>query len=176
MTTKSLPPPCPLSVHPDNVWSFEQNRPTLVASDLEVFGVPRRVSYAILCARGVFKWLAVRRDLIKLKDHYRGEVTRLLTAIENARAGGNAPLQAELRGRLSAYAEALRDIRSLCHSDRWRAPDFDGDAWAWLKSIAPFRADSRWLETARRSRHARVGSEALRDEELAARVARELGR
>lgn len=161
----------PLAVSPENIWRYEHNRPTLVAEDLERFGVPRSVTYAVLAARGVFKWLAVRRDLIRYKDHLRGEVTRVLAAIRNAKASGNLALVHELRGRLRAYEEVFAAVRALCHSDRWRAPDFDGDAWRWLLARAPFSPDGRWVRLARQIRHARLGSDDVDDAALLAEVA-----
>lgn len=155
----------PLDVHPENVWLYRQNKPSLIADDFERYGIPRHVTYAILMARGVFKWLAVRRDLIKLKDHWRGEVNRCIAAIRQAKRGDDAILLAHLRGRLAAYEECRAEVRALCHSDRWRAPDFDGDAWQWLVARAPFVATrAKWLSVVRRIRHGRLGSDELAEE------------
>lgn len=152
-----------LSVCPGNVWGYAQNRPTLIASDLARFGVPRSVTYAILMARGVFKWLSVRRDLIKLKDNWRGESCRLQAAIASALARGDRSTAERLRARLTAYDECRFAVRALCHSDRWRAPDFDGPAWEWLRSRGDFKPVGRWVDVVRQSRHARVGSDVAPD-------------
>jgi len=126
-----------LCVHPDNVWGFRQNRPTLIAQDLEAWGVPRSATYAILLARGVFKWLAVRRDLIRLKNLWAHEAASVRRQIAKAEAEGRAHDSARLRERVATLADCRDDIRALCHSERWRAPAFDGAACAWLHSKAP---------------------------------------
>lgn len=129
----------PLHPTPENIWKFQQNRPTLIAEDLSTLGVPASVTYAVLLARGAFKWFAVRRDLIKLKNHWRDEVRRLQADIVRAKKSGRGYATAEYRGRLKALQECRAQVRELCHSDRWRAPDFDGPAARWLRERAPGR-------------------------------------
>ena len=60
------------------IWMERQNKPSLVVRDLEPLlapGVRRSVIYESLLRRGVFKWLAVRRDLIRLKNLWKTRVT-----------------------------------------------------------------------------------------------------
>ena len=122
-----------MSVAPtrDNIWQFTQNKPTLVARDLEQF-VPADVIYAALLRRGVFKWLAVRRDLIRLKDSWKREIIVTLAEIRRAKATGDRDALHRARGRLEAIVSCRESVRSLCHSDRWQCPDHDSKAREWL--------------------------------------------
>lgn len=134
-----------LDARPDNIWGFAQNKPTLIAKDFEeMFKVPRWVTYQVLVARGVFKWLAVRRDLIKLKNTWRDRITQTIQQIKDAKAylswqptpqsKQQATLKlAYLRGYLKAMEECRKEVRALCHSERWQAPDFDKDAQRHLE-------------------------------------------
>lgn len=120
-------------VNPSNIWTYKQNKPTLVVRDLAQYGVPAAGAYAILMARGVFKWLAVRRDLIKLKDRWKGKLKQALAEQQ----GNGSSSQQYWKGYRKALEECRKDVRLLCHSERWRAPDFDGGAWKWMKTISP---------------------------------------
>ena len=108
-----------------NIWEFKQNKPSLIVKDIieKYPNVDSDFIYEVLLKRGVFKWLAVRRDLIKLKDEMRNEITRLC----------NIKKTYKEKGYLSAIIEYRQKIRKLCHSDRWRAPDFDEKANQYLK-------------------------------------------
>ena len=112
----------------NGIWNVRQNKPTLIARDLEGYGVPRDITYAVLLGRGVFKWLAVRRDLIKLKDVW---CKRLTTAYLEQQQENTA----WRKGYIAAYEEARREVRALCHSERFRSPDFDDGAAAYLTSL-----------------------------------------
>lgn len=115
-------------LNPNGIWSIEQNKPSLVVDDLEKFGVPRSESYAILLARGIFKWLAVRRDLIKLKNIWRDKLTEAYRAQETDKTEWR-------KGYIAALEECRKEVRSLCHSERFRAPDFDRKANEYLRHI-----------------------------------------
>ena len=56
-----------------NIWSYEQNKPSLVVMDIcqQYPEIDPNFIYQVLLQRGVFKWLAVRRDIIKLKDKWK---------------------------------------------------------------------------------------------------------
>ena len=110
---------------PRGINGIRQNKPVLIARDLERLGVPFGVSMDILLARGVFKWLAVRRDLIRLKNSWRARVRGTLASLRAAKRSGCAYQVGYLRGYLRALEECRAEVRSLCHSDRWQAPDFD---------------------------------------------------
>lgn len=127
----------PLSPSPDTIWGYEQNRPSLIAKDFEQLGVPKAKTYAILMARGVMKWLAVRRDLIKLKNVWKHEITRTIAEIRAAKREDRRDDLHRLRGKLETLERCRGQVRMLCHSPRWRAPDFDGGAWRWMEEVAP---------------------------------------
>lgn len=123
-----------------DIWSIAQNRPTLIVKDLEVYGVDKNISYSILLARGVFKWLAARRDIIKLKDLIKVEVKNSLGKIREIKAilkqtPDFQNYHNELyywRGYLKAKEEDRAAIREICHSERFRAPDFDKNSNEFL--------------------------------------------
>ena len=106
-----------------NIWNFAQNKPSLIVKDItEKYGnVDPDFIYEVLLRRGVFKWLAVRRDLIRLKNVWRDEVTRLNRKKTNTE-----------KGYLRAIERCRAEVRALCHSDRFRAPDFDKKANEYL--------------------------------------------
>ncbi len=117
-----------------SIWSWAQNKPALIAADLEDHGVAREVTMLILLQRGVFKWFAVRRDLIRLKNAWRDRLTACYQE-----AGGlprHAPHLVWLAGYTAALQEARAALRGLCHSERWRAPDNDRAAQKFLADLA----------------------------------------
>ena len=63
----------------NNIWEFAQNKPTLIVNDIieKYPEVNPDFIYDILLKRGVFKWLAVRRDIIKLKNRWKDEIREL---------------------------------------------------------------------------------------------------
>lgn len=122
-------------VKKSNIWEYEQNKPTLIVVDLKEYGVPEEVSYKILLARGVFKWLGVRRSLIKLKNTWKDRIKATLSKITN-KEYDNAYEHAYLKGYLKAYEECRKEVRALCHSERWQAPDFDKKANEFLEKLA----------------------------------------
>jgi len=120
----------------DNIWCFKQNKPSYVANDLAIdFGVPPKETYKILLKRGVFKWLAVRRDLIKLKNVWKERIKQIQKERIEAKKQGNHFHNAKLKGYLLAYEQARKEVRALCHSERWRAPDFDKAANKFLLNM-----------------------------------------
>lgn len=81
----TFPPPVPqasvddgtgVRLTPTSIEREKQNKVSHVVDDLEAWGIPRDVSYGILLKRGIFKWLAGRRDIIKLKDDMK-EVVKM---------------------------------------------------------------------------------------------------
>lgn len=108
----------PEVIDPKTIWQLAENRPSLIARDFKVWGIPHEVA-------GVFKWLAVRRDLIHAKDKWRDKITATL-------ASGDQQRLYYLRGYLRALEECREEIRRMCHSPRWRAPDNDPAAARWL--------------------------------------------
>lgn len=107
----------------NTIWNFAQNKPSLVVKDIidKYPDVDPNFIYEVLLKRGVFKWLSVRRDLIKLKDTWKNEI-RILNRKKNQ----------EEKGYYKALLGCRESIRRLCHSDRWVAPDFDQKAAKFL--------------------------------------------
>lgn len=114
----------PLHARASNIWLYKQNRPSLICRDLEPW-VPPRVTALVLMARGVCKWLSVRRDLIRLKNEWRSEIRHLQWIITSREVRRGSPEHREIVGRLKAYEECRAAIRKLCHSERWVVPDND---------------------------------------------------
>lgn len=110
----------------NNIWHYEQNKPTLVVNDIteRYPEVDPDFVYEVLLKRGVFKWLAVRRMLIKLKDKWKGQINRL-----------QARKNPKEKGFLAALEQCRKEVRSLCHSDRWQAPDIDKKAQEYLNEL-----------------------------------------
>lgn len=121
---------------PKLIWNIEQNKPSLIAKDMQAFGVPAEITHDILLARGVYKWLSVRRNLIKLKDIWKGRITNTLEKIQATKRDRNTQELYYLRGYLKAHEECRKEVRLLCHSDRWQAPDFDRYAQEHLKNLS----------------------------------------
>lgn len=119
----------PFKVSPGNVWIYAQNKPSLIADDFkEKFDIPVIDTLKILMARGVFKWFAVRRKLIKQKDIWKREISELLTDLADAKQQKDHYKVQFIRGKLSVLIRCREEIRELCHSERWSSPDFDQDA------------------------------------------------
>lgn len=126
---------------PEKIWNIEQNKPSLIARDLQAFGVPPEATHSILLARGVYKWLSVRRRLIRLKDAWKSRVVETLAKLKAAKQPCNDYEVGYLRGYLKAYEECREEVRALCHSERWQAPDFDRQAQAHLQSLVMFSTE-----------------------------------
>lgn len=128
---------------PKSISHYRQNKPTLIAKDLERYGVPRNVTYRILLARGIFKWLAKRRDLIKLKIEWRKKTTRVITAIQIAKAQKNYGQRMYWKGYLKSLERCREDVEKICHSDRWTVPDNDSFAADWFDEETEFIGELR---------------------------------
>ncbi len=120
-------------MNPQTIWNEAQNRPSLIARDLEALGVPADASLHVLLRRGGFKWFAARRDLIRTKDAWKARIRDTIAAIRDAKTEQNRLRLAYLRGYLRAYEECRAEVRAICHSPRWRAPDNDPTARRWLE-------------------------------------------
>lgn len=120
---------------PDNIWRIEQNKPSLVVIDIKYLypNIDEDTIYKILLGRGVFKWLAVRRELIKFKDEIKEELTRLYKQVENMQKGTRE--HREVVGRIKALEWVRFRIREMTHSDRFRAPDNDEKAREFLQRL-----------------------------------------
>lgn len=115
---------------PKSIWNEAQNKPTLVVDDLAQF-VDRNMVYTALLRRGVFKWLAVRRSIIALKDEWK---VRVRESLENQKRA-TGPDVNYWRGYRRALEQCRAEVRVLCHSERWQAPDNDSAACRWLSTL-----------------------------------------
>ena len=121
-------------LNPKTINSFKQNKLTYIAKDFEtLFGIDKRLTYAILLARGVFKWLAVREKLIKLKNQWKEEITELNNQLR--KLPKNSKERKILAERWKTLNKCREQIRKLCHSTRWQVPNNDEKAKRFLEHI-----------------------------------------
>ncbi len=121
-------------LNPKGINHIEQNKPSLVARDLKrAYGVPEAVTHAVMLARGVYKWLAVRRKLIALKNEWRDKLTKLQNEARKYPRGSLE--RARISGYINGLTEARQAIRKLCHLTRWQAPDNDHEAQTFLECL-----------------------------------------
>ena len=118
----------PLEVSSENVWNFPQNKPSLITRDfLELYGIPQLDSARILMARGVFKWFAGRRKLLKLKEKIKVELKQRYGESE---AFKKDPLATPKdfymnKGAVKALERVLKEISEIGHAPRWDVQDND---------------------------------------------------
>ncbi len=112
-----------MTINDRTIWQEAQNKPTLIVRDIigRYPAVDPDFVYTVLLRRGVFKWLSVRRYLIRLKDEWKSEVRAL-----------NRRKTPDQKGYLKALERCRADVRRLCHAARWQAPDNDRHAVRWL--------------------------------------------
>lgn len=113
-------------VTPKNIWNFKQNKISLMVDLItnKYQNVDPDFLYEVALKTGIFKWFAVRRQLIKLKNKLRS-IDRIMNV------GKKSPYQ---KGCHRMLIEIKEEIRKLCHSDRWQCPDHDRRANEWLKN------------------------------------------
>lgn len=121
-------------MNPKSIWNIRQNKPSYVVRDLAEYA-PEDIIYDSLLKRGVFKWFAVRRDLIKLKNLWR---KRIHVTFASQRVCKRYRLHHRahwIAGYRYAMEECRKEVRELCHSERWRAPDNDNLAQYYLERV-----------------------------------------
>jgi len=118
----------------DSIWTLSQNKPSLVVDDLSGRMCTADEVYTSLLRRGVFKWLAVRRGIIRIKDVWKGRITQSI--LDQHAARGNGQRIAYLRGYRKALEECRAEVRAMCHSQRWQCPDHDHRALRWLERVS----------------------------------------
>jgi hypothetical protein len=121
---------------PNLIDNIKQNKPSLIVNDLEAYGVPSNITMKILLGRGVCKWLAVRRKLIKLKYIWKDRIKRTVESIKLCKE--DPILSYDLgfyRGYLAALEDCRKEVRELCRSSRWQVPDNDTRANNFLKEL-----------------------------------------
>ncbi len=130
-----------------NIDHIKQNKPSLVAKDLyELYEVPYDVTYKILLGRGIFKWLAIRRKLIKLKNVWKERITSLQNKLKDKKEECKKTDRndykkicsivheiGKIQGALGTYMLVREEVRTLCHSSRRQCPDFDKNANKFLE-------------------------------------------
>jgi hypothetical protein len=121
-----------MKMNPSDIWMERENKPSYVVDDLAEY-CPADIVYESLLRRGVFKWLAVRRDLIRLKDQWGWKITAQIALVRMHKRHNDVYKLGYERGYLKAMEECRAEIRYLCHSARWRAPDNDRRAIKWLE-------------------------------------------
>lgn len=110
----------PLDVDTQNIANYKQNKPILIARDLnKLYGVPIEDTLKILLARGVFKWLWVREALIEYKDDLKHELTMTIEKSKYAKYKKDWSRHQQLKGKIKTLVEVRKEIRSMCHMDRW---------------------------------------------------------
>ena len=117
-----------------SIWGIRQNKPSYVVKDLAKY-VPEDIVYDSLLKRGVFKWFAVRRDLIKLKNRWKDRITATIISQKACKKYNKHHLAHWLAGYRKGIEDCRREVRGLCHSERWRAPDNDNLAKNYLERI-----------------------------------------
>lgn len=132
---------------PENIWSYEQNNPNLVVEDLVNYypDIDPKVVMNSLMARGVTKWLKVRRDLIAHKKSLKHEVKRLLKEMQDLKKeltakyctvkqvenGEKTPFELSmyyqvlinfrsLKGQLAFTMKERATLKALCMTERWQ--------------------------------------------------------
>jgi hypothetical protein len=111
-------------VNKKTIWNFRQNNPELVINDAREF---LRLSEDqcdilrnILLARGVNKWLKVRRDLIAYKKQIKHRICEIQQIIPRLKSYGYGTHLIELKQELKTLQKIRGDLKRLCMTDRWQ--------------------------------------------------------
>jgi hypothetical protein len=108
---------------PSNIWNFRQNNPELVVKDLgRIFGLDseqREAVRKVLLARGVNKWLKVRRDLIAYKHQLKPQIKYIAEERAKLKQEGLYQKASALKEVQKILEKIRGDLRALCHSDRY---------------------------------------------------------
>jgi hypothetical protein len=113
---------------PKLIDQVRQNKVTRIVRDLAWRMNDETDVYAVLLARGVFKWFSVRRRLIKLKERWKTLLEKKDSEWRTATGYGRA----YLKGYRAALRDCRAEVRTLCHSPRWQCQDNDYVAREWL--------------------------------------------
>ena len=111
-------------VSKENIWNFRQNNPELVIQDAKEFlcldDEQCQVLRDIMLARGINKWLKVRRDLIAYKKqikHRIRELNELIPQLKRQAKWGEYRVE---RQELKTLMVVRGNLKSLCMTDRWQ--------------------------------------------------------
>lgn len=127
----------PFKISPKTIWNYKQNKASLIVNDLvgkDADTETRSGIYKILLARGVFKWFAARRQIIRLKNEWKEAINWSLVAQKEARGAGKISEVHWQRGYRAGLEQARKQIRAVCHSDRWSVDPKDSKALDWLRT------------------------------------------
>lgn len=127
---------------PANIWNYRQNHPELVCDDCRHYGLTEdqiEIVRRSMMARGINKWLKVRRDLIAYKKQIRHEIKRLNEEVRLIKVRMNAVYapkgssaeevfiymrdRAEyerLKERLKVLMDVRGKLKALCMTERWQ--------------------------------------------------------
>ena len=96
-----------LNASKSNIWQYEQNNPNLVIADIKSVypDIDETVVERSLMARGVNKWLKVRRDLIAHKKKLKNRIKQILLKIPEQKKKCTA--------NFVSFAEIKADISKL---------------------------------------------------------------
>lgn len=114
---------CPLHVTPETIENYRQNNPELVIRDAaDYLGLSEEECDGlrkILLARGVNKWLKVRRDLIAYKKRVKHQIKELHARRMDAKAAGRYHEANGLWHAEKALIQVRADLCRMCKSARW---------------------------------------------------------
>ena len=112
--------------------SQKQNKPTLVVKDMARIGVDPTFTYHVLLKRGIFKWLAGRKQIIKLKNTLKDKVRE---SIMEQKSTQNWTKKHYLRGYRKGLEECRKELRLICHGTRWTVQPDDKPAKKFLREL-----------------------------------------
>lgn len=130
-------------VSPSNIWNYRQNHPELVIKDMKSVGASELLINFLrlsMLARGINKWLKVRRDIIAYKKLIKHDIKLLQTEIPVLKSRMTAlwvnfntatPVQISeyfkarekyliVKELLKCKSRVRADLKSLCMTDRWQ--------------------------------------------------------
>jgi len=108
---------------------IRQNKVSYIVKDFKWLypDIDENKIYYILLTRGIFKWLRVRRDLIRLKDEWKKQLNKLY----------KMPNTQYKKGFVKALEQCRKEVRNLCHMSRLVVQDNDKKARDYLR---------KWME------------------------------
>ena len=106
-------------ITPQTIYNFRQDNPELIIKDAQEYlglnEIQCEILRKILLARGVNKWLKVRRDLIAYKKQIKHEVRAIVELRQTSYEAKKQFLP------LLKFAESVRrTLRQLCKTNRWQ--------------------------------------------------------
>ena len=109
-------------VSPRTIWGFRQNHPELVIRDCkEYLGMndeELEFMRTVLLARGINKWLKVRRDLIAYKKQIKHEIKKTYNERLTKEKGSKDYLV--LKERLKVLNSVRGTLKGLCMTERYQ--------------------------------------------------------